>query len=233
MSFFEHLEELRRTIIIVLVIAGIAACAAWFVAQPLLDAIVPPELGKVYFSSPSEAFMVRLKASAIIGLLVAFPLVLARLWGFVSPGLFKHEKRAVTPVLVFGSLLFYGGLAFGYFAVVPKTIRFFLSFSGDRLSPLLNVTQYFMFVAKFCLAFGLAFQMPLVLVLLAALGIVSPKRLWRMWRYGIIVIAILAAWLTPPDAISQALMGVPLVALYFVSLIVASIVARRRRGRPS
>ena len=190
MSFFEHLEELRRTLIFVLVVAGVAACAAWFIAEPVLDALVPPQLGKVYFSSPSEGFMVRLKVSAVIGLLVALPIVIARVWGFVAPGLFGHERRAVVPVLVSGSLLFYGGVAFGYVFVIPKTVQFFLSFSGDRLSPLLNVTQYFMFVAKFSLAFGLAFQMPLVLVLLAALGVVSPQRLWRQWRYGIIVIAV-------------------------------------------
>jgi len=231
MSFFEHLEELRRTLFFVLAVAGVAACGGWFVAGPVLDALVPPQLGKVYFSSPAEAFMVRLKASVVIGLLVALPIVIARLWGFVAPGLFRHEKRAAVPVLVSGSLLFYGGIAFGYVFVIPKTVEFFLSFSGQNLSPLLNVTQYFMFVAKFSLAFGLAFQMPLVIVLLAALGIVSPQRLWRQWRYGVILIAVLAAWLTPPDAVSQLLMGAPLVVLYFISLGVAQLVARRRQRR--
>jgi sec-independent protein translocase protein TatC len=233
MSVFEHLEELRRTLFFVLIVAAVAGCGAWFVAEPALDVLVPPELGTVYYSSPAEGFMIRLKASAVIGLLVALPLVVARLWGFVAPGLFRHEKRAVVPVLVAGSLLFYGGLAFGYFAVVPRMVTFFLSFSGERLSPLLNVTQYFMFVAKFCLAFGIAFQMPLVIVLLAALGVVSPRRLWSQWRYGVIGIAVLAAWLTPPDAVSQIMMGAPLVALYFLSLLAAFLVARRRgrRGR--
>lgn len=231
MSFLEHLEELRSTLVWVLVLAGAAAAGAWFVSQPVLDALVSPSLDRVYFSSPSEGFMIRVKVSVVIGVLVALPLVLARLWGFVAPGLFRHERRSVVPVLVFGSALFYGGVVFAWFVVVPRTVEFFLSFAGDRLSPLLNVTQYFGFVAKFCLAFGIAFQLPLVIVLLSALGLVTPQRLWSQWRYGVIAIFVLAAWLTPPDVVSQCMMGLPLVALYLVSLLLSFVVARRRRKR--
>lgn len=231
MSFIEHLEELRNTLLYVLAVAAVAATGGWFAAGPILDALVPAALGKVYFSGPAEGFMVRLKASVVIGLLVAMPMLLARLWNFVAPGLFRNEKRAVVPVLVAGSLLFYLGIAFGYVAVVPRMVDFFLSFSGQKLTPLINVTQYFMFVAKFCLAFGLAFQLPLVLVLLAALGLVTPKQLWSQWRYGVILIFVIAAWLTPPDAVSQIMMGVPLVVLYMLSIGVSFLVVRRRRRR--
>jgi sec-independent protein translocase protein TatC len=110
-------------------------------------------------------------------------------------------------------------------------VAFFLSFAGQKLSPLINVTEYFMFVAKFCLAFGLAFQLPLVMVLLAALGLVTPRQLWRQWRYGIILIWVLSAWLTPPDAMSQIMMGLPLTLLYLLSIALAFVFARRRRAR--
>src|SRR4030095_8142041 len=136
----------------VLAVAAAAACGGWFIAPTVLDALIGPGIGRVYFSSPSEAFMVRMKVSVVLGLMVALPLVVAKLWGFVAPGLFRHERRAVIPVLVSGSLLFYGGIVFAYYGVVPRMVEFFLSFSGQRLSPLLNVTEYFGFVAKFCLA---------------------------------------------------------------------------------
>lgn len=231
MSFFEHLDELRSTLMWVLIVAGVASTGAWFVSQPVLDALVSPSLDRVYFSSPSEGFMIRVKVSVVIGVLVALPLVLGRIWGFVAPGLFRHERRSVVPVLLAGSLLFYAGIVFAWFVVVPRTVEFFLSFAGERLSPLLNVTQYFGFVAKFCLAFGLAFQLPLVIVMLSALGLVTPQRLWSQWRYGVIGIFVVAAWLTPPDAVSQCMMGIPLVALYLISLLLSFVVARRRRKR--
>jgi sec-independent protein translocase protein TatC len=231
MSVVEHLDDLRRTLVFMLAVAAVAATGGWFVAPAALDLVVGPRLDRVYFSAPSEGFMIRLKVSLAIGVLVALPILLARLWGFVAPGLFRHEKRAVVPVLVSGSLLFYAGMAFAFVAVVPRMIDFFLTFADDRISPLINVTEYFMFVAKFCLAFGLAFQLPLVIVLLAALGIVTPRRLWQQWRYGILVIFVIAAWLTPPDVVSQVLMGGPLVVLYLLSLGAAFLVARRRRRR--
>jgi sec-independent protein translocase protein TatC len=231
MSFFEHLEELRSTLLFAIIVAAVSAGAAWFVSQPILDLLIPPGLGRVYFSSPAEGFMIRLKVSGVTGLLFALPLVIGRLWGFVAPGLFRHERRAVVPTLVAGTLLFYGGVVFCYMAVVPRMVDFFLSFAGPKLSPLINVTEYFMFVAKFCLAFGIAFQLPLVMVLLAALGLVTPGQLWRQWRYGILAIAVLSAWLTPPDVMSQIMMGGPLVVLYMASIGLSFLVARRRRRR--
>ena len=231
MSVVEHLEDLRRTLFFMLAVAALAAVGGWFVAPAALDAVVGTRVDRVYFSSPSEGFMIRMKVSLMLGLMVALPILLARLWGFVAPGLFRHERRTVVPVLISGSVLFYGGVAFAFVGVVPRVVDFFLSFAGDRLAPLLNVTEYFMFVSKFCLAFGLAFQLPLVIVLLSALGIVTPERLWSQWRYGILVIFVVAAWLTPPDVVSQVMMGAPLVLLYLLSLVAAFIVARRRRRR--
>lgn len=233
MSFTQHLEELRKTLFFMIGVAAVAAAGGWFVAPRILDLIVTPKLDKVYFSSPSEGFMIQMKVSLVFGGLVALPLLLGRLWSFVAPGLFKHERRTVIPVLVSGAVLFYGGTVFAFYTVVPRMVDFFLSFSGSRITPLINVTEYFMFVAKFCLAFGLAFQLPLVIVLLAALGLVTPQQLWSQWRYGVIIIFIIAAWLTPPDAVSQVMMGGPLVVLYLLSILVAFIVARRRRKRAS
>jgi len=230
MSFIEHLEELRSTLFFLLATAVVAGSGAWFVSAWVLDRLVNPAVERVYYGAPAEAFMIRIKVSVAIGLLVAMPILLGRLWGFVAPGLFRNERRLVVPVLVGASLLFYTGIAFAWFFVVPRMMAFFLGFGSARLAPLLNVSEYFGFVAKFCLAFGLAFQLPLVLVMLSALGLVSPRRLWSQWRYGIVIIFILAAWLTPPDIVSQIMMGVPLVVLYLAALVVASIVGRKRHA---
>jgi sec-independent protein translocase protein TatC len=137
----------------------------------------------------------------------------------------------VAPVLLGSTTLFYFGVVFAYMGVVPKTIGFLLSFAGERLTPVINVTQYFMFVAKFCFAFGVVFQLPLVVVMLSALGLVSPQRLWKTWRYGILIIFVFAAWLTPPDAVSQVLMAGPIIVLYLASIGLAFLLARRRRRR--
>lgn len=231
MPFLRHLEELRTTLIRMIVVTVAGAIGAWFVAEPILDLLVTPDLGAVHYFGPTEGFLIRVKVSLVTGLLVAVPFLLAQIWSFVAPGLFQHEKRAVLPVLVSSTTLFYFGVAFAYAGVVPKTVQFLMSFSGDRLVPMINVTQYFVFVAKFCLAFGIVFQLPLVIVMLAALGLVSPRQLWRTWRYGVLLIFIFAAWLTPPDPASQILLAVPVVVLYVGSIGLAFLLARRRRRR--
>jgi len=231
MPFLRHLEELRTTLIRMLVVTVVGAIGAWFVAEPILNLLVTPDLGEVHYFGPTEGFLIRIKVAFVTGLLVAVPFLLAQIWAFVAPGLFRHEKRAVLPVLVGSTALFYFGVAFAYAGVVPKTVTFLMSFAGDRLIPMINVTQYFGFVAKFCLAFGIVFQLPLVIVMLAALGLVSPQQLWRTWRYGVLVIFIFAAWLTPPDPASQILLAGPVVVLYVGSIGLAFLLARRRRKR--
>jgi len=228
MPFLQHLEELRGTLFWMLGISGVAMFGAWFFSEALLQILVTSDLGSVHYFGPTEGFMIRLKISGVTGILVAMPFLMVRLWSFVAPGLFEHEKRVVVPLATSSTLLFYFGVAFAYVAVVPKTISFFLSFAGDKLVPLINVTQYFNFVAKFCLAFGVMFQLPLIIVLLAALGIVTPKQLWKTWRYGIIVIFVFAAWLTPPDVVSQLLLAGPIVLLYLGSIALSFVFARRR-----
>jgi len=233
MSFFQHLEELRATLIRMLLVGAAAATAGWFVSERLLGLLVPAELGQVHYFNPTEGFMIRFKVSIAVGLLVAMPILLMQVWSFVAPGLFQNEKRFVFPVLLASTLLFYLGLAFAYAFVVPRMVSFFLSFSAATLKPIINVTQYFSFVTKFCLAFGLVFQIPVVIVLLAWLGLVTPRQLLSQWRYGVVIIFIVAAWLTPPDAVSQVMMAIPMVVLYMGAIGLAFVVGRRRQSRRS
>ena len=231
MTFFQHLEELRTTLVRMMVVAGVASVAGWFVSEHLLALLIPPELGQVHYFGPTEGFMIRFKVSLVVGMLVAMPLLLLQIWSFVAPGLFQHEKRLLLPILLSSTLLFYFGLAFSYVLVVPRMVDFFLSFSAATVRPIINVTQYFSFVTKFCLAFGLVFQIPVVIILLAWFGLVTPRQLWGQWRYGVVAIFVLAAWLTPPDAVSQLLMAGPMVVLYLGSIGVAFLLGRRRRRR--
>lgn len=231
MPFLSHLEELRRTLLRMGIVTVAAAGGAWFFAEPILELLVTPDLGEVHYFGPTEGFLIRIKVAFVTGLMVAVPILLGQIWSFVAPGLFRHEKRAVLPVLVASTSLFYFGVAFAYAGVVPKTVQFLMSFAGEHLIPMINVTQYFAFVAKFCLAFGIVFQLPLIIVMLSALGLVSPQQLWRTWRYGVLIIFVFAAWLTPPDPASQILLAVPVVVLYVGSIGLAFLLARRRKRR--
>ena len=228
MTFFQHLEELRTTLVRMIVVAGVASIAGWFVSEHMLALLIPPELGQVHYFGPTEGFMIRFKVSLVVGILVAMPLLLLQIWSFVAPGLFQHEKRLLLPILLSSTLLFYLGLGFSYVLVVPRMVDFFLSFSAATVRPIINVTQYFSFVAKFCLAFGLVFQIPVVIVLLAWFGLVTPRQLWAQWRYGVVAIFVLAAWLTPPDAVSQLMMAGPMILLYLAAIGIAFLVGRRR-----
>jgi sec-independent protein translocase protein TatC len=170
-----------------------------------------------------------MKLSFILAFLATFPCIFLRVWRFVSPGLFSGERRVVLPVVVSSVSLFFGGLAFAYFFMIPIVISFFLKFGTDRLQPLLSIERYFAFVWRLCFAFGAVFQMPIVVVALSWIGVLSARTLLRQWRFMVLIIFVAAAVLTPPDPVSQLFMAVPLCALYVVSAVLALLIERRRR----
>lgn len=234
MPFFRHLEELRKLVIHALVAVSLLSIGLWFVSGLLLDLLIKDlPVESLYFNSPIEAFMVRMKVSFVLGIMGAFPYILFRGWSFVSPGLFRHERRRVYPLVVTSSALFYAGVAFSYLVLIPVVLKFLLSFGTDKLNPLLSVSSYFTFVAKLSFTFGLVFQIPVVVLLLSSLGLVTPQMLLRQWRYGIVVIFVASAILTPPDALSLLLMALPVVMLYISSILVALLVVRRKKTDPT
>jgi sec-independent protein translocase protein TatC len=143
--------------------------------------------------------------------------------------LFSRERRRILPVTVSSAILFYVGVAFGYFMVVPVIIEFMLGFATERVQPMIAVGAYFDTIARLCLAFGLVFQLPVVILLLSMTGLVAPQLFLRQWRYAVVIIFVSAAIFTPPDPVSQVLMAVPLVVLYVGSSVLAVIVMKRRR----
>lgn len=229
MSFLGHLDELRKVLVQAAFAVAITTVIGWFFSDRILNLIIAPlPVEKVYFQSPTEAFMVRLRISVVLGLMAAFPFVLFRVWAFVSPALFSNERKKILPFVFASSTLFYVGVAFCYAVLMPLVLEFLLSYATEYLDPLISVSSYFAFVSRLCFAFGIVFQLPIVVLLLSLLGIVTPQWLLRQWRFGVVAIFIASAMLTPPDAVSMTLMALPVLLLYVASVLIALVVVRRR-----
>lgn len=162
------------------------------------------------------------------GLLLASPVIFYQIWRFVAPGLYQHEKKVLLPFSLLSSLFFLGGGAFGYFVVFPPAFAFLLGYANDFLTPMPTVSEYFTLCLKLLIAFGVVFELPLFLVLLARVGLVDAAFLRRHRRYAILLAFVLAAILTPPDVASQLMMAVPIVILYEISIVAVRLCGGRR-----
>jgi sec-independent protein translocase protein TatC len=232
MSFFDHLAELRSRIIWSLIPAGVGLAVALyftdrimtFLQRPLAKLKSPP-----VFLSPTEYFWTYMKVAMIAGLFIAMPVVLWNVWAFVAPGLHKHEKKYAAPFVIIGSLLFLLGGAFALLVVVPFAVQFLVNFGMEKgAQPMISIASYTDFIIKFTLAFGIVFELPVIITLLSMLGIVTPKFLSRNRKYAILINFIIAAVLTPtPDVINQSLMAGPLCILYELGIISARIFGKR------
>ncbi|MGQ0722361.1 MAG: twin-arginine translocase subunit TatC [Candidatus Eiseniibacteriota bacterium] len=234
MTLFEHLAELRRVLLQSIVAVGLASVGAWFLAERALDLMIGPALGpgeRLVFLSPSGAFMLRVKTALGLGLFLAAPIVVWRLWSFVVPGLLRKERGLLLPVVVSSVFLFYAGALFAHLLVVPMSVRFLLGFGSELIQPMIEAERYFQFVLRSLLAFGLVFQFPLVVAVLTWWDVLSPDFLRRYWRHGVVLVFVVSAVLTPPDVASQLLMAAPVLVLYVVSMVLAHLIARSRRGR--
>lgn len=197
------------------------------ITKPLVDAM--PAQSTMIFTGLPEAFFIHMKIAFFASLFLTAPYTLFEIWRFVSPGLYKNEKRLVFPFVFFSTLLFVSGVLFAYFIALPPAFRFFVSFSTDFLKPMISFREYLSLTLKFLLAFGLCFEMPVFIFFLAKFGIVNSKMLSKQRRYAILIIFIVAAILTPsPDAVSQILMAIPLMVLYEVSIFVAKFARRKK-----
>ncbi|NUL83528.1 MAG: twin-arginine translocase subunit TatC [Armatimonadetes bacterium] len=238
-TFVEHLDELRRRIINSLFAVVVAAALGFiieptvykFLAEPLLKQL--PEGSKLVIRSAPEAFFLKFKISLIIGLIIAIPFVTMQLWGFLSPGLTPSERRAMRFVAPFSVFLFLFGAGMGYFTL-PAAFKWFLTFLDDFAGAELyqDVAMLAMFVVKFMLAFGLGFQLPVVMMFLAKIGLATPEFMWRNWRQALVIIAFMGALLTPSgDAFSMVAIALPMGLLYFVSIGLVSRIHRQRMKR--
>ncbi len=227
-EFITHLVELRgRLIRAVMGVLGVFLCLLPFantlytwLALPLLSKM--PAGGHMIATEVTTPFFVPMKVAGLIAFLLALPYVLYQVWGFVAPGLYSHEKRMALPLIVTSTVLFYCGMAFAYFAVFPFVFGFITSTAPQGVEIMTDIEKYLGFVINMFLAFGLAFETPVAVVLLVKLGVLTIAQLRDARRYVIVGAFILGAIFTPPDAVSQTLLAIPLWLLYEIGILVAS-----------
>jgi sec-independent protein translocase protein TatC len=239
MPFLDHLEELRWRIIYSLAAVLVCVGVGFFLsvrydvvgllARPILPLI--PE-HKLVFLHPSAGFTVILNAAMSFGLVLASPVIIYQIWAFLAPALHKHERRIGLGVLFSGVILFLSGAALAYFVVVPLALPWLFGFAGPSLVPLITAEDYFSFIFAMVLTFGVSFELPIVILALAALGIVTPKFLAKYRRHAVVLIIIIGAFLTPGDLVwTTVALSVPLYLLYELSVFAAHLIYRRREKR--
>jgi len=232
--FMSHLEELRKRLVVCAIAVGAGFVVCYFFSQTLFGLLVHPlrevmpEGERLIFTNLPEMFFTYLKVAFIAGVLLAAPIIFYQIWMFVAPGLYRNEKRYLFPFVISSTILFVGGAVFGYSVVFPFGFKFFIGFSNEYVKALPKVNEYFSFSIKLLFAFGLVFELPVVIFFLTRMGIVTPEVLKRKRKYAILLTFALAAILTPPDVITQCMMAGPLIILYEVGIMVAMIAKRKR-----
>jgi len=237
MPFLDHLEELRWRIlwsllaIVVGSVIGFLLVHYLGVMEILIRPIKPlmPEGQLLKFFSPADPFFITLKLALVVGIILAFPVVVYQVWGFMSPALEKHEKRVIIPALYMGLVLFSAGVAMAYFLALPLSLIFLMGFQAEYLEQSIEVGRYLGFVTRLLVAFGIVFELPVVVMILSALGLVTPDFLKSKRRHAIVAITVVASLLSPGDVITvTVLMMAPLILLYEFSIVLSRFIYRRR-----
>jgi len=234
MTLLEHLEELRRRILISIVAVVIAFLACWAYAprifhwleRPILQFL--PEGEKLAFTALADPFLLYIKVALLAGVFVASPVILWQVWLFIRPGLYRHERRMAAPFLVFTTLFFVAGGYFGYRVAFPMVVRFLLGV-GQEFRQVITIQSYFAMLSKILLGLGLVFELPILIFFLARLGLVTARGMLRVFRWAVLAVFVVAAVITPtPDIATQTVFAVPMLLLYLLGVIVAALFGKRR-----
>lgn len=234
MPFLSHLEELRRRLIACAIAAGAGFIISYIFAERLFQILISPlkaqmpEGDRLIYTNLPEMFLTYLKSALVSGILISSPYIFYQLWMFIAPGLYQKERKYIIPFVIFSTILFIGGSLFGYFVVFPFGFKFFLGFSNDSIQALPSVKQYFSFSIKLLFAFGMVFELPVIVFFLTKIGIVTPKLMRRKRKYAVLMTFVMAAILTPPDVITQFMMAGPLLLLYEISILVSKMAERKK-----
>ncbi len=234
MSFLDHLEELRWRIIYALIGVVVGALAVWIFIDLLMEEVLlrPAQLYDMKLQNlrPFGQVFLYMQVAIFGGIVVSIPNLIYQIWKFVAPGLYPHERRYATRIIVFTSLCFLAGVAFAYFAILPSALRFFAGFGSASIENAIAIDYYFEFIITLMLGAGAVFELPMLSFFLSRLGIVTPKLMRRYWRHAMIVSALAAALLSPgPDPVSMLLMAIPLVFLYEVSIWISRLSQKKRK----
>jgi len=219
LPFTMHLEELRWRLIYCMVTVAVAFAALYGVSDYIFQFIRKPLDMDLVFLAPAEAFFVYLKIAFYMAIVASIPMILYQAWEFIAPGLLESERRYTGAFVVLGTVFFIIGASFCYFVVLPYGLKFLIGFGGEGLKPMISVGNYISFVFKIALAFGVIFEMPIVIVFLAKMGLVTPESLAKKRSYFIVGSFIVSAILTPPDVFTQVIMAVPMLILFELSII--------------
>lgn len=229
----EHLRELRSCLIYSFAAIFIGFCLSYLVIRPIgtwffkpLTEVLPEGTSPI-FTSYQEGFFY-LKLALVCGIILASPMIFYQIWRFIAPGLYRHERRVIVPFTVISTVFFVSGTAFGYFIVFPPAFKFLVGYNNEFLTSLPAVSEYFSLALRLLIAFGIIFEMPVMMVFLAKAGLVSVAFLNRHGKYAILVNFIIAAVLTPtPDIVNQMMMGIPLLVLYELSVLAVWLFGRK------
>lgn len=242
----EHLIELRKRLIYILVVFFIVFAACYFFSEEIFQFLVKPlatllqakgEGRRLIYTGLTEAFLTYIKVSAFAASFIAFPLIASQIWLFIAPGLYLHERKLFVGLLIATPVLFFLGAAFAYTVIFPAAYQFFLSFESSAIAGNLpiqleaKVNEYLSFVMRLIFAFGICFEMPVVLTLLASVDMVTRQGLIQKWRIAVLLIFIIAAIITPPDILSMLGLALPLIILYGLSIVMVTFLENYRQRK--
>ncbi len=233
MTFLDHLEELRRRLVISAVAVAVAFFACWAFAEPIFALLQEPLAkflapgDKLAYTRLTAPFFLYMKVSFFTGLFLASPVILLQVWLFVAPGLYKKERRMAAPFIIFGTLFFVLGGYFGYRYLLPATCSFFVE-TGKQFKQMVTVDDYFSFASTIIMACGLVFETPILIFFLARLGIVTPAFLLQKFKYAVVLSFVVAAVVTPtPDMVTQSALAIPMILLYLIGIAVAFVFGKK------
>ncbi|MCY3591308.1 MAG: twin-arginine translocase subunit TatC [Acidobacteria bacterium] len=234
MTLLEHLDELRRRILRTLIVVVVAFFGCFAFAEQIYNLLakpIEPHVDQLVFDGVADPFIVQVKVALLAAVFVTSPYLVAQLWGFVAPGLYRREKRYAIPFIFFGSLFFLGGGAFGYFVALPFATEFLVNMGlSANWDADIRIERYFSFAVNVLLGLAVMFQLPIVIFMLSQLGVVTPRFLMRHFRWAVLIIIVVSAVITPtPDAVNMTIVAGPTVLLYLVGVGASALVQRRRK----
>jgi len=228
MSFVDHLEELRWVLIKCILSIFIFSIISYIFSERLVDFLTAPYPYQLIALGPADVFMLRINLSLTTGVIASLPVIIYQLWSFIAPGLLEREKRFVPWIIFFTVLCFLVGASFAYYMIIPLGLNFFTKFQTSRLVMNVSIDKYVSFVTRLLISFGVTFELPIMSMFLAKIGLLTPDFMKKVRGYAIVLIFIVAAVLTPPDAASQLALAFPLLILYEVSIWITKIIAKKR-----